>query len=83
MKKRLYILIAVDIAAKLALIGVFFFLMYIACLAVDGSIRALVGFAAVGGALAAGKWLYNFLPEVEALISKMKRVIKRAESTRT
>ena len=78
MKKRYYILLAVSIAAKLAMIGLFFFIMWLACLVVDGNIHTLAAVAAVGGALAAGKRIFVFLPGVDALVSKMERAMKRA-----
>lgn len=83
MKTRYFILLAVSITAKMAMIGVFFFLMWLACLVVDGKIHALVAVAAAGGAVAAGKRIYDFLPEADALVSKMARAMKRAAEPRT
>ena len=77
MKKRLYILKAIDAAGNLALILLFFFYMYLASALAEGEINLLVMVAACGGIYAAAKWLCDFLPELEGLTETLEEAIER------
>lgn len=77
MKKRLFLLKAIDAAAKSAFVLLLCLFVHFAVRMAEDGIGVVVMIAALGGIIAAGRWLYNFLLDLEEIIRPLEKAVRR------